>query len=241
MGSVTALDRRYYANALDEHVLFDRMVAAHLEAGSLALDAGAGRGLRFPYEHRALGSRLVGVDLDPAVRHNPNVTHAAVADLASLPFEDGTFDLVFSKYVFEHLDRPLDVLRELRRVLKPSRHLLIHTPNRLHYVALVAAITPTWGHVWYRGKLGWEAADTFPTRYRVNDARTIARLATRSGFRVHSVVQIEGRPSYLAWHPVAYRLGIAYERIVNRFEATAPFRANLLVDLEAESAATTKP
>ena len=48
------------------------------------------------------------------------MTDAVVGDLAVLPFRDRMFDLAFSKYVFEHLDRPLSVMRELRRVLAPG-------------------------------------------------------------------------------------------------------------------------
>jgi SAM-dependent methyltransferase len=198
------------------------------------LDAGAGRGRRFPYDHRDRVARLVAIDLDPAVQDNPNVGAAVVGDLARLPFREDAFDVAFSKFVFEHLERPAAALRELRRVLKPGGHLLIQTPSRWHYVAVAARVTPTRLHVWYRRKLGWDPEDTFPTRYRANDARTIRRAASRSGFRVRRLERLEGRPSYLAWHPVAYRLGIAYERAVNRVALLAGLRANLLVDLEAE-------
>ena len=235
MASIAQLDRRFYADLVDEHLAFDRMIVSCLGPGSTVLDAGAGRGRRFPHDHRTGVDILVGVDLDPAVRDNPNVDLAAVADLAALPFRDGTFDLVFSKFVFEHLAHPRSVLRELRRVMKPGSHLLIHTPNRWHYVSLAAALLPTSVHIWYRRKLGWNGEDTFPTRYRFNDARTVARLASLSGFRVGSIRQVEGKPAYLAWHPFAYRVGIVYERLVNRFEAMARFRANLLVDLEADA------
>jgi SAM-dependent methyltransferase len=233
MTSIEELDRRYHAAATDEHVAFDRMIGRYVGPETRVLDAGAGRGLRFPYNHRDRAARVVGVDIDPAVSGNPNVSSAAIADLTALPFADGQFDVVFSKFVFEHLDRPLTAMRELHRVTKPGGHLLIHTPNRWHYVTLAAAITPTRFHVWYRGKLGWDEADTFPTRYRANTPATIERIAARSGFRVDSLVLLEGRPSYLAWHPIAYRAGIVYERLVNRFGALARLRANLLVDLVA--------
>jgi SAM-dependent methyltransferase len=233
MTSIEDLDRRFYPDHVDEHRRFDRMIRGYLRADAQVLDAGAGRGLMFPYDHREHATRIVGVDLDPAVRDNPNVSEAIVADLASLPFAAGAFDLAFSKFVFEHLDRPAAVLRELRRVLCDGGHLLIHTPSRWHYVTLAAATTPTRVHAWYRRKLGWECGGTFPTRYRANDARAIARLAARSRFRVRSLERFEGKPTYLAPHPWAYLAGIAYERLVTRFDALAGLRVNLLVDLEA--------
>ena len=233
MTSVEDLERRYYPNVVDEHEIFDRMIRASLRPEIAVLDAGAGRGLRFSYDYKDEVTRMAGADVDQSVLHNPNLTDAVVADLSELPYEDGEFDLAFSKFVFEHLDRPLTVLRELRRVLKPGSHLLIHTPNRWHYVTVAAALTPTRFHVWYTSKLGQDERDTFPTRYRANDPKTVRDLAARSGFRVVSVDLLETKPGYLSVHPLAYRLGIAYERMVNRFDALARFRVTLLVDLVA--------
>jgi SAM-dependent methyltransferase len=233
MTTIGELDRRYYPELVDEHARFDGMIRRYLRPEAAALDAGAGRGAEYPYDYARHIARMAGVDREAAVLENPNLTEAAVGDLADLPYGDGEFDLVFSKFVFEHLERPLHVLRELRRVMKPSAHLLIHTPNRWHYVPIGAILTPTRFHIWYAGKLGREAVDVFPTRYRANDPKTVERLAARSGFRVSSLELFETRPAYLSFHPWAYRVGIAYERVVNRFDALARFRVNLLVDLEA--------
>jgi ubiquinone/menaquinone biosynthesis C-methylase UbiE len=233
MTTVEELDRRYYPDVVDEHERFDRMVRRYLTPDAVVLDAGAGRGVMFPNAYREHVGRMVGVDVDPAVLQNPNLSEATVADLSHLPYTNGEFDVVFSKFVFEHLERPVAVMRELRRVLRPGGHLLIHTPNRWHYVTIAAALTPTRVHAWYRKRLGWEIGGTFPTKYRANGQKTLVRLASRAGFRVVSLDQLEIKPGYLTLHPVAYRLGIGYERLVNRHSALARFRVNLLVDLEA--------
>jgi SAM-dependent methyltransferase len=236
VATIEELDRRFYPDPVDEHVRFDQMIRDHLRPGSAVLDAGAGRGEMFPYDHRVRVSRMAGVDVDPAVLENPNLSEAAIANLSDLPYGDGEFDVVFSKFVFEHLERPAAVMRELRRVLKPGGHLLVHTPNRWHYVTLAAALTPTRVHEWYRSKLGWDRGGTFATKYRANDAQAIERLAERTGFAVASLQLLETKPSYLALHPFAYRAGIAYERLVNRFSGLSRFRVNILADLEAVSA-----
>jgi SAM-dependent methyltransferase len=243
--SIEDLDRRFYPDPIDEHVLFDRMVHAYVGPDAVVLDAGAGRGSVFPYDYRDLAARIVGVDRDTAVLENPNVDEAAVADLAHLPYRDGEFDTIFSRFVFEHLERPGAVLRELRRVLKPGGHLLIHTPNRWHYVTLVAAVTPTRLHTWYRRRLGWTGGPAFATKYRANTPAALERLAHASGFAIRSLELLEPKPSYLALHPLAYRAGIAYERLVNRYQTLARFRANILADLQAvdivPDAATARP
>ncbi len=227
------LDRRYYPGYVDEHAKFDSLIRGYLKPGMSVLDAGAGRGVQFPYDYVQVAARMAGADVDPSVTENANLTDAVVTDLSRLPYGDAEFDLVFSKYVFEHLDRPVDVMSELRRVMKSGAHLLIHTPNKWHYVATFATITPTRFHAWFNAKRGREEVDTFPTRYRANDRKTLERLAMVCGFRVVAIQHIETKPDYLLFHPLAYRLGIAYERLVNRFEAMARFRVQLLIDLEA--------
>jgi 2-polyprenyl-3-methyl-5-hydroxy-6-metoxy-1,4-benzoquinol methylase len=47
----------------------------------------------------------------------------------ALGFEDETFDCVTFKEVIEHIDRPVDALREINRVLRPGGHLVLSTPN----------------------------------------------------------------------------------------------------------------
>lgn len=52
------------------------------------------------------------------------------ADLYRLPFPDQSFDVAFSDHVWEHLEHPLDALREIVRVLRPGGWFIFTTPNR---------------------------------------------------------------------------------------------------------------
>jgi hypothetical protein len=106
MTTIEELDRRFYLGYVDEHARFDMLIRRYLQPGAAVLDVGAGRGIKYPYDYRSIVGRMAGVDIDPTVTENANLTDAAVADLASLPYAEGEFDLVFSKYVFEHLERP---------------------------------------------------------------------------------------------------------------------------------------
>ena len=69
---------------------------------------------------------------------------------------------------------------------------------------------------------------TFPTRYRANSRRAVARLAADSGLCVETVELVEGRPEYLRLSWPTYLLGAAYERLVNVSDVFAPLRILLL-------------
>ena len=48
------------------------------------------------------------------------------------PFPDGSFDSILGIEVFEHLFDPAYALSEMRRVLKPSGHIILSVPNIAH-------------------------------------------------------------------------------------------------------------
>jgi SAM-dependent methyltransferase len=230
---VDELDARYLPSAPDDHALFDQAVRRHLGRDTVALDAGAGRGTRNRHPYKDLGARLVGVDVAPGIRGNDLVHHAVRADVERLPFRDATFDLVFSKFMVEHLDFPLGAFRELRRVTKPGGVLVIHTPNRYHYVAAIARLTPERFHEWFNARRGRGEVDTMPTRYRANDRRTLERLAQRSGYRIERLQLVEPRPSYLEFHPLAYLAGVAYARVVSSSQHLRDLRCDIVAELRA--------
>jgi demethylmenaquinone methyltransferase/2-methoxy-6-polyprenyl-1,4-benzoquinol methylase len=93
-----------------------RTAIAHLPAGRV-LDLGAGTGAANP----DLGDREI-VALDPApemLALNPAGARV-VGKGEALPFADGTFDGVFSAYVFRNLDSVAATLDEIARVLRPN-------------------------------------------------------------------------------------------------------------------------
>jgi SAM-dependent methyltransferase len=53
-----------------------------------------------------------------------------IATNGTLPFPDAAFDIVVSNQVFEHIEAPLPVLKELARVLRPDGLLVAMFPTR---------------------------------------------------------------------------------------------------------------
>ncbi len=94
------------------------------------LDAPAGRGA-LAHELATLGFQVTAADLGGP--SDGKGYERKIADLnRPLPFEDGAFDAVACVEGIEHLERPVDALREFRRVLKPGGTLVLTTPNVLH-------------------------------------------------------------------------------------------------------------
>jgi SAM-dependent methyltransferase len=232
MTSIADLDARFYPNYVDEHARFDRAVRRYLRDDHLVLDAGAGTGRAFTHDYKDRARLVVGIDRDPGIGENALLDQAVRGDLSRLPFPDSTFHLVLAKYLFEHLDRPLAVLMEMRRVLRPGGHLVFHTPNRFHYVPIAASLTPHRFHIWFNRRRG--APDhPFETYYRANDRRSLSRVARAAGFHPLELELFEPKPAYLYFHPLAYRAGIAYERLVMKVEQLKGLRANLVGVLQA--------
>jgi SAM-dependent methyltransferase len=181
---------------------------------------------------RGAARKVVGVDPDPRVRDNPflDEAHEGLAD--RLPFADSSFDLVFCDNVLEHIEDPDAVLRQVARVLKPSGRFVAKTPNRTHYITLIARLTPTWFHRFVNRLRGRPSVDTFPTRYRINSPAEVRRCAARCGLEVTSIELIEGRPEYLRFSAITYLFGWLYERAVNSSPLLAPFRVVMLVELK---------
>src|SRR5262249_49573191 len=106
--------------------------------GKRALDAGCGAGYGSA-ELAAAAESVVGVDRAPEAiefaRANyalPNLRFDEAA-CESLPYGDGSFDLVVAFEVIEHLEDWRGFLSEARRVLSPGGQFVVSTPNKLYY------------------------------------------------------------------------------------------------------------
>lgn len=112
-----------------------------LDAGNIprrlrVLDFGCGKGryLRL-FASLLPEAELFGCDVEvqgvEQVRRDGFVAAVLDPEVAKLPYDDASFDFVYSSNVVEHIPRPLyeQYLREVRRVLKPGGRFVVGTPN----------------------------------------------------------------------------------------------------------------
>lgn len=191
----------------DPTVEFYGRVNALLEPDAVVVDFGAGRGQfmdgRDSYQRRlqSLRSkvrRVVGVDVDPAVRSNPAVDEALVWQPGTpIDLDDESVDLIVSDYTFEHIDDPSVVVRELDRILKPGGWVCARTPNRRGFIAIGARLVPNRYHARMLRTLetNRKEKDVFPTRYHLNTRGQVRRAFPASDWEVHGFAM--GEPCYV--------------------------------------------
>jgi len=138
------------------------------------------------------GARPVGVDIafdtvqqarDILKRHRPV---CVVADVRSLPFRSGAFDLIYSMGTIEHFPEHDVAVKELFRVLKPAGTAIIGVPNKLD-----PFLRPLL--VWLLQRLGlyvYGMEKSFTPR-------ALRRLLGSAGFRVTAQTGILVMPGWL--------------------------------------------
>ena len=217
--------------------MFRETLLGRITATASCLDYGAGRGNVTQMNFRGIARFVAGIDPEAQVFENPHLDDAKLLDLTTnvIPYPDNSFDVVFADNVMEHVDEPTVVFNEIRRVLKPGGVFLAKTPNKGHYMPVIARITPTWFHRYYNRLRGREAIDTFPTRYRCNTRSDVARHAAAAALRVREVRFVEGRPEYLRLTALTYLFGYLYERIVNLSALFSGIRCVMVFELEKKA------
>ncbi len=94
----------------------------------LDLGCGSGELLRTML---SLGWQTEGVDVDPAAVETARRKGFKVrsGSLHEQRFPDASFEAVVMSHVIEHAHQPFELLKEVRRILRRGRHLVIATPN----------------------------------------------------------------------------------------------------------------
>ncbi len=100
----------------------------------LDISCGTGYGLKFLKERAeyVIGADLSQDALSRSIKQTKGDINISLVQLNakdSLPFDSEIFDTVTSFETIEHLDNPLELLKEIKRVIKKSGKFIVSTPN----------------------------------------------------------------------------------------------------------------
>jgi SAM-dependent methyltransferase len=98
--------------------------------GSKILEPGCGRG-EFLHAYKKLGMECYGLDLSPCAGEFLQGIEVKKGDIDKdpFPYDDNSFDVVYSKSLMEHLNHPDKYLKEVFRILKPGGKVLCLIPD----------------------------------------------------------------------------------------------------------------
>jgi SAM-dependent methyltransferase len=117
----------------DEAALHLLVEASGAGADDTVLDVACGPGLVVGAFAR-VARHATGIDVTPAMLARARELAAgaglcnvafAEGDVARLPWADGAFSVVVSRFAFHHLERPAAVLAEMRRVCRPGGRVVV--------------------------------------------------------------------------------------------------------------------
>jgi len=148
------------------------------------------------------------VDIDECRISHPTVGdcyQCSVEDMKNVKSEK--YDLGFSNYVLEHVEKLDQAASEIYRVLKPGAVFITTVPNPTAIEFFVAKHTPLWFHKWIRGGTGWE------THYSYKNIKELCGLFKSAGMELVRVDYYSCVEGYLERFPVLNILSRIYDRL----------------------------
>ena len=188
-----SIEKRLAPGLRSAQATYAQLLERYVDADTRWLDVGCGHQLFEPWikGEEALvrrASLVVGSDPDFSSlrRHRSIKTRIAAS---TLPLRPRSFSLVTANMVLEHMVDPGAFFADVRRLLCPGGHLIVHTPNARHWQVWASRMLPT--HLkqrLVRISDGRTDDDVYPTFYRANTPAVLTRTAVDSGLEVESIV-----------------------------------------------------
>ena len=135
------------------------------------LEVGSGLGHRLYKLSYSGFAHLTGID--PYVKHNLRYPNGVIVLRRTLAEMDGRYDFIMLHHALEHMPDQLDTFRNLQRLLKPGKLVLLRIPVAGSYA-------------WRHYGVNWVQLAA-PRHLFLHTERSIEMLATVTGFGVEDV------------------------------------------------------
>ena len=109
--------RAYLDSRQDKARLISQLLSNKITAKTVnIIDLGSGSGIVKARLEEEWGRPIIGIEYDRPFITNP--ANTCVGDVSQMPFKDGSIDLAICNHLFEHVERKLEFITDIKRVLK---------------------------------------------------------------------------------------------------------------------------
>ncbi len=119
--------RSWLAYLYRNHILYPRLIK---RLPGRMLDIGCGIGDMLAFHPNSFG---VDINLRNVAYCQQRGLNACLVDSDSFPFADQTFDSALMDNVIEHIENPVPILLDIKRVIRPEGILLVGIPGMCGY------------------------------------------------------------------------------------------------------------
>ena len=154
------------------------------------LDVGTGNGSLLLDLYKIGFTNLTGIDpfIDKDMQYGDiNIYRKSIFETT------GKFDLIMLHHAFEHMDEPLKVLLQLKKLMNPGKYILIRIP----LMGMAG---------WKKYRLNWVGLDA-PRHIIIHTIRSMQILAGQAGMQIHKI-EFDSGP-YHMWASEQYKNDIA--------------------------------
>jgi len=210
-------------------------VVAHLKQyqAPKVLDIGCGRKSdigRYLKAHRS-HAIIHGADLDEYSLKNSDVDKLFICDAADMPFEDGTYDVVFSQFLLEHVEDSQETVDSVARVTAPGGLATLIIPNPTSPASIVAKATPYSFHLFFKReiqKYDNVSEDTFPTFFAFKSVKNLKYQMEKAGFTRIEAFYVPEMYYRFRYRPIMIRLAMLYTKLLMALRLN-PLKSSVVV------------
>jgi SAM-dependent methyltransferase len=216
-GLSVRLREKYFGRYAHPYSFLQGRIESCLRPDAVVLDAGCGRTAPLLARLAGKAKRLIGLDL-VEFSGAPAGLELRRRDLADTGLPMESVAITSLQAVMEHVVDPDAVFAEMARVLKPGGVALALTANKWDYASIIARMIPNRFHPWIvRRTEGRAEADVFPTVYKLNTRRAVAKYARRHGLELAEFRYLGQYPSYFMFSGPLFMLATLYQKTIERF------------------------
>ncbi|MEO0769682.1 MAG: methyltransferase domain-containing protein [Cyanobacteria bacterium J06649_4] len=160
---------------------------------------------------------LHGADLDTNAQKNEDLDRLFLCDVADMPFQDGSYDIVFSQFLLEHVEDSQRAISSIARVTASGGLATLIIPNPTAPAAWITKLTPYSFHVFFKRRIqGFynASADTFPTTFDFKTIKTLQQQMSDAGFTAIAIDYVPEIYYRFRLRPGLIHLAMAYTKVL---------------------------